>query len=139
MHGTEPTQAQLAALETTAGGGNDGPFTMVNLIKYKDQAIYPEDYNGPARTGREAYAHYTGTVGPLIYALGGSVAFQQDRELLFVGDATADADEVIIVNYPSRKAYLNMFHSSAYQNVIVHRKAGLAWRVLYQCTAMERG
>jgi uncharacterized protein (DUF1330 family) len=56
-----------------------------------------------------------------------------------VGDETADADEVIIVNYPSRKAYLNMFHSSAYQNVIVHRKAGLAWRVLYQCTAMERG
>ncbi|MDB2594847.1 DUF1330 domain-containing protein [Pseudomonadales bacterium] len=138
MHGTEPSEAQLAALETMAQGGDDGPFTMVNIIKYKDQAIYPEGYDGPACTGREAYAQYTNTVGPLIYALGGSVAFQQDRELLFVGDATADADEVIIVNYPSRKAYLNMFYSPAYQGVIVHRMAGLVSRVLYQCTAKER-
>lgn len=83
-------------------------------------------------------AQYTGTVGPLIYALGGSVAFQQNCELLFVGDATADADEVIIVNYPSRRAYLKMFHSAAYQNVIVHRKAGLVSRMLYQCTAHQR-
>ena len=39
MHGTEPSDAQLAALETMAQGGDDGPFTMVNIIKYKDQAI----------------------------------------------------------------------------------------------------
>lgn len=139
MLGTEPSLAQLEAIERMAQSVDDGPFTMVNIIKYKDQATYPEGCDEPPQSGRQAYAQYTGTVGPLIYALGGSVAYQQRCELLFVGDEDAAADEVIIVNYPSRRAYLNMFHSSAYQNVIVHRKAGLVWRVHYQCTAKERG
>ena len=138
MLGTEPSLAQLEAIERMAQSVDDGPFTMVNIIKYKDHATYPVGSDEPARTGRQAYAQYTGTVGPLIYALGGSVAYQQDCELLFVGDESAAADEVIIINYPSRQAYLRMFRSEAYQSVILHRKAGLVSRVLYQCTAKTR-
>ncbi len=130
---TEPTKQQLEALAQIVARGDDGPFTMVNIIRYKHQAEYPAEMNAPARTGREAYAEYGAIVGPLIFALGGSVAFRQEVELGFVGDS--DADEVIIIHYPSRQAYLDMFHSDAYQEAIVHRKAGLVYRSLFACSA----
>tara|TARA_B110000971_G_C20000562_1_gene496608 strand:- start:1009 stop:1437 length:429 start_codon:yes stop_codon:yes gene_type:complete len=130
---TEPTKQQLEALAQIVARGDDGPFQMVNIIQYKHQAEYPAEMNAPARTGREAYAEYAAVVGPLIFALGGSVAFRQNVELGFVGDQPAD--EVIIVNYPSRQAYLDMFHSAAYQEAIVHRKAGLVYRTLFACSA----
>lgn len=132
-HTTEPTPAQLEALAQVVARGEDGPFSMVNIIKYKCQADYPAEMNAPKRTGREAYAEYGAVVGPLIFALGGSVVFRQDVQLGFVGDS--DADEVIIIHYPSRQAYLDMFHSAAYQQAIEHRKAGLVYRTLFVCSA----
>ena len=38
------------------GAPEDGPFVMVNLLKFKDRAVYPEDSGEPARSGSEAYA-----------------------------------------------------------------------------------
>ncbi|MDA9230883.1 DUF1330 domain-containing protein [Alphaproteobacteria bacterium] len=130
---TEPSPAQLEALAHVVASGQDGPFSMFNLVKYKVQADYPEEMKAPKRTGREAYAEYGAVVGPMIFALGGSVAFRQDVQLDFVGDA--DMDEVIIIHYPSRQAYLDMFSSAAYQDAIVHRKAGLEYRLLFACSA----
>ena len=132
---TEPTAAQLEALAQVVAAGQDGPFSMVNIIKYKRQADYPAEMNAPKRTGREAYAEYGAVVGPMIMALGGSIAFREDVALGFVGDE--DADEVIIIHYPSRQAYLDMFHSAAYQQAIVHRKAGLVYRTLFACSALS--
>ena len=141
LHSTEPTPQQLESLAQIVARGDDGPFQMVNIIQYKRQAEYPAEYlaeypakrHAPARTGREAYGEYAAIVGPLIFSLGGSVAFRQEVELGFVGDQPAD--EVIIVDYPSRQAYLDMFHSGAYQEAIVHRKAGLVYRTLFACSA----
>lgn len=130
---TEPTPAQLEALAQIVALGQDGPFHMVNIIKYKPQADYPAEIRAPKRTGREAYGEYAAAVGPMIFALGGSVAFREAVELGFVGPA--DADEVIIIHYPSRQAYLDMFASAAYQEAIVHRKAGLVYRTLFACSA----
>ena len=130
---TEPSKQQLHALAQIVARGDDGPFQMVNIIQYKPQADYPADMDAPARTGREAYGEYAAIVGPLIFALGGSVAFRQEVELGFVGEQPAD--EVIFIHYPSRQAYLDMFHSPAYQEAIVHRKAGLVYRTLFACSA----
>jgi uncharacterized protein (DUF1330 family) len=44
---------------------------------------------------------------------------------------------VIIVRYPSRKAYIDMFSSPEYQSAIMHRKAGLEFRVLHECTPAQ--
>ncbi|MDG1692109.1 MAG: hypothetical protein P8I95_08045 [Alphaproteobacteria bacterium] len=82
---TEPSKQQLHALAQIVARGDDGPFQMVNIIQYKPQADYPADMDAPARRGREAYGEYAAIVGPLIFALGGSVAFRQEVELGFVG------------------------------------------------------
>ncbi len=130
MPTTEPTKSQLAAI---AKADQDEPFTMVNLLKFKERAVYEPGSTEPERTGVEAYAEYTKVVIPKITALGGSLIYREKRELLFVGDEDQDIDEVIIVSYPSRAAYLQMFNSPDYQAAIEHRKAGLEYRVLLQC------
>jgi uncharacterized protein (DUF1330 family) len=71
---------------------------------------------------------------PKIIALGGSIVYMGKSYHLFVGDQSQGYDELIIVRYPSRKVYLEMFNSAEYQEAIKHRKAGLEFRVLHEST-----
>ncbi len=132
MISTEPTSHQL---EEMVGADADQPFDMINLLKYRAIAVYESDNeNAIGRTGREAYNEYGKVVLPQITALGGILAYRGSCKFHFVGDENQDYDELIVVRYPSRRAYLDMFHSPEYQSAIVHRKAGLAFRVLHVCT-----
>ena len=131
MISTEPTSAQLKEMATVDLAL---PFDMINLLKYRPIAIYElEAENSKGRTGREAYNEYGKVVYPKIVELGGSLVYRGACDHLFVGDKKQDYDEFIVVHYPSRKAYLDMFHSPEYQGAIMHRKAGLEFRVLHEC------
>lgn len=132
MKSTEPTTTQLQEM---AEADLDSPFDMINLLKYRPVAIY-ESYaeNSKGRTGREAYNEYGKVVLPRIVELGGYLVYRGACNHHFVGDESQDYDELIVVRYPSRKAYLNMFDSPEYQAAIMHRKAGLEFRVLHECT-----
>lgn len=122
MPTTEPTRTQLDAF---AKAEQTTTFTMVNLLTFRKKALYEPGSKEPERSGVEAHAEYTRVVIPKILALGGTLHYRQRREQLFVGDPEQDVDEVIIVSYPSRAAYLKMFNSPDYQAAIRHRKAGL--------------
>ena len=135
MISTEPTNAQLQEM---ASLDLESPFDMINLLKYRPIAIYQSDAeNSKGRTGREAYNEYGMVVYPKIIELGGSLAYRGSCDHLFVGDDKQDYDELIVVHYPSRKAYLDMFYSPEYQRAIRHRKAGLEFRVLHACNPIS--
>ncbi|MEH6556976.1 MAG: DUF1330 domain-containing protein [Oceanicoccus sp.] len=113
----------------------ESSFEMINLLKYRPVAVYESDTeNSKCRTGRDAYNEYGKVVLPMIIALGGHLAYRGTCNQHFVGDESQDYDELIVVRYPSRKAYLNMFNSHEYQSAIMHRKAGLEFRVLHAST-----
>ncbi len=132
MISTEPTPGQL---EEMTSADLDSPFDMVNLLKYRTKAIYESEIeNALGRTGREAYNEYAKVVLPKIIALGGRLTYRGACDHHFVGDESQDYDELIIVRYPSRRAYLDMFNSPDYQRATLHRKAGLKFRVLHECT-----
>jgi uncharacterized protein (DUF1330 family) len=132
MRSTEPTKMQL---DEMAASDLDAAFDMINLLKYRDVARYESAVeNAKGRSGREAYNEYGKVALPKILAMGGSLAYRGSCDHLFVGDETQNYDEIIIVHYPSRTAYLQMFNSSEYQSAIFHRKAGLEFRVLHDVT-----
>jgi uncharacterized protein (DUF1330 family) len=134
MTTTEPTDKQLREMAQQDLGA---PFEMVNLLKFREWAEYGEDVaQHQAKSGREAYDEYARAVLPIILALGGRLVYRGQCNHLFVGSESQDYDELIIVSYPSRKAYLEMFNSSAYQSAIKHRIAGLEFRVLHQCSPL---
>ena len=102
-----------------------GPIYMVNLLKFRDRAEYP-DGGDAGLTGREAYARYAEAVTPLVTGLGGGVVFMGDVSRLMLGEVEELWDQVAIAWYPSRQAMLDMMQSEAYRAIHVHRDAGLA-------------
>jgi len=107
------------------GGAEDGPFIMVNLLKFKTNAEYP-DGSDAALTGREAYMRYGAAVLPCLSAVGGKAIFSGRVTDLMLGTVDDLWDMVALAEYPSREAMRTMVTSPEYQAIEKHRIAGLA-------------
>jgi uncharacterized protein (DUF1330 family) len=130
----DPTAAQVRTLRDK---GPEGPIVMVNLLKFRDVARYPDDSGEAVCSGQEAYARYqtafTETVGDVSAA---KVLYEGPVNQVFIGTAGgADTawDMVLIVQYPSRQHFLAMMADTRYRRALVHRYAGLERTVLLQC------
>ena len=104
--------------------GNDEPIFMVNLLKFKEKAEYP-DKRETDLTGREAYAIYGAEVVKHLEKVGGKPIFGSDVTRLMLGEVEELWDQVAIAMYPNRKAMLDMTMDPGYQKIHVHRDAGL--------------
>jgi uncharacterized protein (DUF1330 family) len=124
-----PTAAQLANL---AEAPDDGPVVMLNLLRYRDQAA-----DGSGRSGREAYQAYGELVAPMVLDLGGSFVVHAVAEQTVIGPPGEAWDEMVLVEYPSRAAFLAMVQSPAYLEAHAHREAALADSRLVATTRID--
>lgn len=114
MSGIQSNKDQFKAL---AGNTNEEPFVMLNLLKFKKEG------------GREAYFRYIKKSGPFVEGVGAKVLyFGKANELL---NGTETWDIVMLVQYPSRKAFLKMANDPGYLKVHQHREDALERAVLY--------
>ena len=107
------------------GGQEDGPFVMVNLLKFKPKADY-EDGAESQLTGAEAYAQYGEEVRKLVEGLGGKVRYSGAVTGLLLGEVEDLWDMVALAEYPSLAAFRAMAMSPEMHAIEHHRKAGLA-------------
>lgn len=105
--------------------GPEGPIYMVNLLKFKPRADYP-DGRASDLTGAQAYELYGEAVSELLREFGGTVVFEGDVQRLMLGEVEELWDKVAIAMYPSRQAMLAMMQSPRMQEIGIHRAAGLA-------------
>ena len=61
-----------------------GPIHMLNLVRLREQAAYPD---GRKASGAEAYAAYGRESGPVFERLGGRIVWQGRFELMLIGPA----------------------------------------------------
>ena len=101
-----------------------GPISMVNLLKFKDKALY-EDGRDTDLTGEEAYRLYAAEVINLVEKYGGEFLFAGKVNRLMLGEVEEMWDSIAIAKYPSRKAMFEMTMDPEYQKIHVHRNAGL--------------
>ncbi|MEQ9005838.1 MAG: DUF1330 domain-containing protein [Pseudomonadales bacterium] len=113
--------------------GPAGPIVMVNLLKFRDRAAYP-DGRDAALSGRDAYARYGHAVAKLVPEYGGRVLFAGDVTFLALGQVETLWDEVALVEYPNRAALWAMSTSPAWQAIAIHRAAGLAGQLNIETT-----
>jgi len=104
------------------------PVTFLNLHRYYERARYPDDGDVPASerdvSGREAYHRYLGRVAAeYLPQVGARFLMVRPAELVFVG--SGDWDEVVIGRYPSRAAALHLPTLPGYEQLAIHRLAGL--------------
>lgn len=117
-----PQPEQAAAF---FGGAEDGPFVMVNLLKFKPRAEYA-DGSDPHLTGAEAYARYGEEVRKLVEGLGGRIRYSGHVTGLLLGEVEELWDMVALAEYPSLEAFRAMAMSPQMAAIEHHRKAGLA-------------
>jgi uncharacterized protein (DUF1330 family) len=114
--------------------GPDGPIYMINLLKFKEKAEY-EDGRETNLTGYEAYQLYSKEVAKLLTEFGGKGIFAGDVTFLALGQVEDLWDEVAIAMYPKRADLLQMSSSKKWQEISVHRTAGLAGQLNIETVA----
>ncbi|MFZ4745376.1 MAG: DUF1330 domain-containing protein [Sphingomonas sp.] len=107
------------------GGAEDGPFVMVNLLKFKDKAEYPDGSDADL-PGAAAYLRYGMAVRAFIEKVGGTAGYAGPVTGLMIGDVEELWDMVALAEYPSLAAMMEMVRDPEYQAISVHRTAGLA-------------
>ncbi len=105
--------------------GHDEPIFMVNLLKFKDRAEYP-DKRESNLSGKEAYAIYSKEVVGHLEKVGGKPIFGSEVTRLMLGEVEDLWDQVAIAMYPNRKSMLKMISDPDYIKSAQHRVAGLA-------------
>ena len=114
----------------------DKPIFMVNLLKFKKLAQYP-DKRETNLTGQEAYAIYGKEVVEHLAKVGGKAIFGGNVERLMLGEVEDLWDQVAIAMYPSRKAMLEMISDPDYIESAQHRVAGLEGQLNIETSVEE--
>jgi uncharacterized protein (DUF1330 family) len=96
-----PNQEGFAAFAQRAG--EDVPVVMLNLLAFEPEG------------GRERYEEYGEAVAPLLESVGGRIVFLGDPATALLGEGSWDL--VVLVEYPSRQAFLDMTGSPEYQQI----------------------
>ena len=100
-----------------AASTNQEPFVMLNLLKFRKEG------------GREAYFRYIAESEPYVKGVGAEVLYFGKADELVYGTETWDI--VMLVKYPSRKAFLKMANDPGYIKVHEYREQALDRAVLY--------
>ena len=121
-----PSAQRIQAL---AADTSSGPVAMVNLLKFRDRAVY-KDGRSDEVSGVEAYMRYATEMRKIVECAGGRFLFSGRVNGLVIGDVEELWDVVAIVEYPSRAEFQRLVTSPAVQAIGVHREAGLAGQLL---------
>jgi uncharacterized protein (DUF1330 family) len=105
-----PNQEGFAAFSERAAEG--APVTMLNLLAFAPYG------------GRERYEEYGAAVAPLLERIGGRIVFLGAPAPVLLGEDSWDL--VVLVEYPSRQAFLDMIGSAEYQAIAHLRTEALA-------------
>jgi uncharacterized protein (DUF1330 family) len=95
-----------------SGRVGEGPVTMLNLLAFQPDG------------GRERYMEYGEAVAPLLDKVGGRLVFQGPASPVVLGERSWDL--ILLVEYPTRQAFLDMVGSSEYQAVAHLRTEALS-------------
>ena len=125
MSAIKPNKAQFIELMEAP---DEGPVVMLNLLKFKTRA---DDAQG---SGASEYAKYGDAAVQMVEARGGKVLWMGRADQILIGDTDQDWDSVALVQYPSRKAFVEMVSTPEYEQAHEHRESGLERTVLIACT-----
>ena len=125
MSAIRPNEDQFLALMQAP---DVGPVVMLNLLKFRQVASNGE------RSGASEYEKYGDAAISMIEARGGTVLWLGRADQVLIGDAANDWDSVVLVQYPSRKAFVDMVSTPEYQEAHENRESGLERTVVIACT-----
>ena len=131
MPSINPSREQLAAF--AEGMPADTPILMLNLLRYREVAEYPAGSEYAPCSGREAYKRYNRTALAKVQGAGGQVELMAAAQVALIAPQDEQWDELLLVRYPSKEAFLGMLADPEYRAATLHRTAALADSRLIGC------
>jgi uncharacterized protein (DUF1330 family) len=126
----KPTREQVKRLAESA---EDGPVVMLNLLKFAKSA------GDSGQSGAASYETYGEKMRDIMAERGITLLWRGRADSVVIGDDEADGwDMVLLVQYPSRKVFLEMGASKDYEKVGEHRTSALVDSRLIACTEQFR-
>jgi uncharacterized protein (DUF1330 family) len=115
------------AWEIFKGLPKDEPIQMLNLVRVKPLAEYPEGHpdHGKGLTGLEAYRAYGRTTAPIFARLGGRQIWAGKPQVMVTGPQDEFWDLAFIAEYPSSEAFIAMVRDPDYREFVQHRTAAV--------------
>jgi uncharacterized protein (DUF1330 family) len=101
---------------------DEGPVVMLNLLKFKSGG------------GSGEYGKYGDSAVQMVEARGGKVLWMGKVDQTLIGPEADQCDAVALVQYPSRKAFIEMTSTKEYDAAHEHREGGLERTRLFACT-----
>jgi len=123
-----PKQEQIEALLKSP---ETGPVVMLNLLRFKERATAPD----AGATGWEAYQRYGDAMVKLVESRGGRLIWQGRVDSQVIGTEAEGFHVAALVEYPSRKAFVEIATSPEVAAIGVHRTAGLEGQWLLATTS----
>jgi uncharacterized protein (DUF1330 family) len=111
----DPTGADLKRFLETAP---DQPVVMLNLLRFKPDG------------GREGYERYAREIVPFLEKVGARTIYLGDTSTALVAPDSHEWDAVLLVHYPSRRAFSAMVADPGYQRITSLRTEALSEAVL---------
>ncbi|HSS05445.1 MAG TPA: DUF1330 domain-containing protein [Solirubrobacterales bacterium] len=105
--------------------GERAPVVMLNLLAFQPGG------------GRERYEEYGAAVAPLLEKAGGRIVFTGEPASVLLGDASWDL--VVLVEYPTRQAFLDMIGSDEYRAIAYLRTEALTRGELHPMDPAQYG
>ena len=122
MSAIRPTKEQILEL---INAPDEGPVMMLNLLKFAP------------KTGAGEYNKYGDKVVRMVEATGGKVLWMGKVDQTLIGPVDETWDAIALVQYPSRKAFIEMTSTKDYDAAHEHRASGLERTLVLACT--QRG
>lgn len=122
-----PTPEQIQGL---LSGPEDQPVVMVNLLRFKRTADAPDD----DVSGEAGYRRYAEKMVPFVESRGGRVIWSGRVDAQVIGAGGDFFHMVALVEYPSRKAFVEIATDPYVQEIGAHRASGLEGQWLLAAT-----
>lgn len=132
----DPERVQFEAFKDLP---RDSEVQMLNLVRFRAKADYPENHALAGTSGAEAYAAYGRESGPIFERVGGKILWRGGFETTLIGPASEVWDAIFVAWYPTAAAFLEMATDAEYQKAVIHRRAAVATSRLIRCAALPVG
>lgn len=124
-------QDPVAVLETIS---HQGPVDVLNQLKFRETAKYPDEMALPACSGKEAFRRYSESLPPVLAKIGGSVKIWHGRVLAELAPGHGESWDVMLVfQFQSVDALIRLFNDPDFHSVHVHRAAAIEHSRTFVC------
>lgn len=120
----DPERAQFDAFKALP---RDTKIHMLNLVRFRDKAAYPDDHPlaDQGLSGAEAYANYGKDSGAVFQRVGGGIVWRGSMEAMLIGPDGEKWDAMFVAEYPNSGAFMEMVTDPVYRLAVVHRQAAV--------------